>query len=56
MLILLAGSILLCVGVARWLDLSALVASLAVGATMVNLTDRSRHLFETLPEPIHPST
>ncbi|NQW03452.1 MAG: cation:proton antiporter [Acidobacteria bacterium] len=48
MLILLAGSILLCVGVARGLDLSPLVASLAVGATMVNLTERSRHLFETL--------
>lgn len=48
MLILLAGSILLCVGVARVLDLSALVASLAVGATMVNLTKRSRSLFDTL--------
>lgn len=48
MLILLAGSILLCVGTARVLDLSPLVASLAVGATMVNLTERSRHLFETL--------
>jgi len=48
MLILLAGSILLCVGVARSLDLSPLVASLAVGATMVNLTERSRHLFEAL--------
>jgi Kef-type K+ transport system membrane component KefB len=48
MLILLAGSILLCVGAARWLELSALVASLAVGATMVNLSHRSQHLFETL--------
>jgi Kef-type K+ transport system membrane component KefB len=48
MLILLAGSILLCVGIARVLDLSPLVASLAVGATMVNLTARSRRLFETL--------
>jgi Kef-type K+ transport system membrane component KefB len=48
MLILLAGSILLCVGVARLLDLSPLVASLAVGATMVNLTARSRRLFSTL--------
>ena len=48
MLILLAGSILLCVGVSRVLDLSALVASLAVGATMVNLTRRSRSLFVTL--------
>jgi len=48
MLILLAGSILLCVGIARLLDLSPLVASLAVGATMVNLTARSRSLFSTL--------
>ena len=47
-LILLAGSILLCVGVARLLDLSPLVASLAVGATMVNLAERSRTLFDTL--------
>ena len=47
-LILLAGSILLCVGVARLLDLSPLVASLAVGATMVNLAERSRTLYDTL--------
>lgn len=48
MLILLAGSILLCVGVARILDVSPLIASLAVGATMVNLSRRSRRLFATL--------
>ncbi|MCC7241229.1 MAG: cation:proton antiporter, partial [Acidobacteria bacterium] len=48
MLILLAGSILLCVGASRALNLSPLITSLAVGATMVNLTHRSRHLFETL--------
>lgn len=48
MLILLAGSILLCVGLSRLLDLSPLVASLAVGATMVNLTSESRRLFGTL--------
>ena len=48
MLILLAGSILFCVGVARALNLSPLVTSLAVGATMVNLSSRSRHLFGTL--------
>jgi len=47
-LILLAGSILFCVGVAHLLDLSPLVASLAVGATMVNLAERSRALFDTL--------
>lgn len=48
MLILLAGSILLCVGAARWFGLSPLVASLAVGATMVNLSQSSRKLFDTL--------
>ena len=48
MLILLAGSILLCVGLARVLDLSSMIASLAVGATMVNLSRRSRRLFKTL--------
>jgi Kef-type K+ transport system membrane component KefB len=47
-LILLAGSILFCVGLARALNLSPMVTSLAVGATMVNLVDRSRHLFGTL--------
>jgi Kef-type K+ transport system membrane component KefB len=48
MLILLAGSLLFCVGVARTLDLSSMVASLAVGATMVNLSTRSRSLFRAL--------
>ncbi|MEO6221670.1 MAG: cation:proton antiporter [Vicinamibacterales bacterium] len=48
MLILLAGSILFCVGVSRAFSLSPLVTSLAVGATMVNLADRSRHLFGAL--------
>ena len=48
MLILLAGSILFCVGVSRAMGLSPLVTSLAVGATMVNLAERSRHLFDTL--------
>jgi Kef-type K+ transport system membrane component KefB len=48
MLILLAGAILFCVGVSRPLNLSPLVTSLAVGATMVNLSERSRHLFGTL--------
>jgi Kef-type K+ transport system membrane component KefB len=47
-LILLTGALLFCVGVARALNLSALVTSLAVGATMVNLSDRSRHLFGAL--------
>jgi len=47
-LILLAGSILFCVGAAGAMNLSPLVASLAVGATMVNLSQRSRHLMNTL--------
>jgi Kef-type K+ transport system membrane component KefB len=47
-LILLGGSILFCVGVARVLELSPLIASMAVGATMVNLTHRSQPLFDTL--------
>lgn len=48
MLILLTGCVLLCVGVAMVLDLSTLVASLAVGATMVNLSAHSRRLFQAL--------
>jgi len=47
-LILLVGSVLLCVGVAVLLDLSPLLASLAVGATMVNLSAQSRALFDSL--------
>ncbi len=48
MLILLTGCVLLCVGVALLLELSSLVASLAVGATMVNLSQNSRRLFQAL--------
>jgi Kef-type K+ transport system membrane component KefB len=48
MLILLTGSILLCVGLSRAFYLSPLVASLAVGATMVNLADRGQQFFGTL--------
>ena len=47
-LILLVGCVLLTVGVSAIFDLSALVASLAVGATLVNLSSRSRRLFEAL--------
>jgi Kef-type K+ transport system membrane component KefB len=47
-LILLAGSVLLSVGVSNLLGLSPLIASLAVGATMVNLSSRSVSLFEVL--------
>ena len=48
MLILLTGSILLCVGAAVAFELSPLVASLAVGATMVNLSSGSRRMFQAL--------
>jgi Kef-type K+ transport system membrane component KefB len=47
-LILMAGAVLLCVGFAEWLDLSPLIASLAVGSTMANLSTRSRRLFDAL--------
>jgi Kef-type K+ transport system membrane component KefB len=47
-LILLTGCVLLTVGIATALDLSPLVASLAVGATMSNLSAKSRRLFEAL--------
>jgi Kef-type K+ transport system membrane component KefB len=45
---LLAGCILLCVGVSLLLGLSPLLASLAVGATMVNLTSTSQRLTAAL--------
>ena len=48
MLILLTGSVLLCVGAALLLELSTLVASLAVGATMVNLSGHSKRVFLAL--------
>lgn len=47
-LILLTGCVLLAVGVSNTLGLSPLVASLGVGATMVNLSGRSRALFAVL--------
>jgi Kef-type K+ transport system membrane component KefB len=48
MLILLTGCVLLCVGASLFLELSPLVASLSVGATMVNLSQNSRRLFQAL--------
>lgn len=48
MLILLVGAILLAVGAAQVLDLSPLLTTLAVGATMVNLSSESRRLFSAL--------
>jgi Kef-type K+ transport system membrane component KefB len=47
-LILLVGCVLLTVGVATAIGLSSLVASLAVGATLANLSTRSRRLFVAL--------
>jgi Kef-type K+ transport system membrane component KefB len=49
-LILMGGSVLLCVGFAQWLDVSPLVASLAVGATTVNISKRSESLFKSLSQ------
>jgi Kef-type K+ transport system membrane component KefB len=49
-LILLCGCVLLCVGVSELLEVSPLIASLAVGATMVNLSEHSRRLFAALGE------
>lgn len=48
LLMLLVGTVLVCVGVAHWLELSPLVASLAVGATMVNLSCHSQGLLDAL--------
>src|SRR5262249_36019282 len=45
---LMAGAVLLCVGVSQWMELSPLIASLAVGATTVNLSGASRRLFAAL--------
>ena len=50
MLILLVGAILLAIGAAQMLDLSPLLATLAVGATMVNLSSESRRLFDALSQ------
>ena len=48
MLMLVSGSIMLSVGAAHIFDLSPLVASLSIGATMVNLSAGSRGLFSAL--------
>jgi len=47
-LMLLAGAILLCVGIAQAIDASPLIASLVVGATIANLTSRTQKLFDSL--------
>lgn len=46
--ILLAGAILFCVGASAMLDLSPLLASLSIGATIANLSGRSKTLFQAL--------
>ncbi len=47
-LILLAGCVLLCVGLSDLLHLSPMVTNLAVGATVANLSARSRRFLESL--------
>jgi Kef-type K+ transport system membrane component KefB len=42
--ILLAGSVLLCIGVSLLLDLSPLISSMAIGATVVNLSGTGQRL------------
>ena len=49
-LILLIGSILLVVGAARFLGLSPLIGTLALGATLINLSRRSEKLFKVLQQ------
>jgi Kef-type K+ transport system membrane component KefB len=48
MLMLLVGGLLLAVGAAQLLELSPLLATLAVGATMVNLSRESQRVFGAL--------
>jgi Kef-type K+ transport system membrane component KefB len=47
-LILLAGCVLFCVGVSSLLHVSAMITNLTVGATLVNLSERSRHFLDSL--------
>lgn len=47
-LILLAGCVLLCVGASRLLHVSSMVANLAVGATVANLSAHSRRFLDSL--------
>lgn len=47
-LILVLGMILIAVGASRWLGLSPLIATMTLGATLVNLARESRHLFDVL--------
>jgi Kef-type K+ transport system membrane component KefB len=47
-LILLAGCVLLCVGASNVLHVASMITNLAVGATLANLSERSRHFLESL--------
>ncbi|MCC7499982.1 MAG: cation:proton antiporter [Bryobacterales bacterium] len=47
-LILLAGCVLLCVGASRLLHVSSMVANLAVGATVINLSEHGRRFLDSL--------
>jgi Kef-type K+ transport system membrane component KefB len=47
-LILVLGMILIAVGASHWLGLSSLIATMTLGATLINLSSESKHLFEVL--------
>lgn len=47
-LILVLGLILVVVGATHWLGLSPLIATMAMGATLINLAKESQHLFDAL--------
>lgn len=47
-LILVMGMILIAVGASRWLGLSSLIATMTLGAVLINLEKKSSQLFEVL--------
>ncbi len=47
-LILVMGMILIAVGASYWLGLSSLIATMTLGAVLINLEKESRHLFDVL--------
>jgi Kef-type K+ transport system membrane component KefB len=47
-LILVMGMILIVVGASHWLGLSSLIATMTLGAALINLERESRHLFNVL--------
>src|SRR5579884_3097995 len=49
-LILLAGCVLLSVGASKWLNVSAMVANLTIGATVANYSTRTRRLYASLSQ------